>query len=282
MPLTFITWDVQHGSAAYINTPNNKRIAIDLGAGEFSPLRHILANGIAQLDEVIITHPHLDHIEDILNFDLLNPQVLARPNHLTDSDIWAGNQNASNEVQDKINKYREINNRFNASVNPTLNPEIPANNGGVTIERFHPTQCPTSNINNHSVVTIISYLGVKILSPGDNESSSWEELLNMPEFRQAIAGTNILVAAHHGRESGFYAGLFSYLTPFITIVSDGRAQDTNASSRYSAVSQGWNVKRRSTGEREKRYCLTTRTDGSIEVEVGMDQNGQTTLEVTIN
>ena len=162
-----------------------------------------------------------------------------------------------------------------------MNPEEPANNGGVTIKRFHPHQCPKSNLNNHSLVTIISYGSVKILSPGDNEACSWEELLKMPDFKQAIAGTNILIAAHHGRESGFHKELFNYISPLITIVSDGRAQDTNASSRYSAVSDGWDVKKRS-GGKEKRYCLTTRTDGTIEVKVDRGQNGQTVLDVFIN
>ncbi len=29
-------WDVQHGNAIYINTPNNKHIVINLGVGEYS------------------------------------------------------------------------------------------------------------------------------------------------------------------------------------------------------------------------------------------------------
>ena len=46
MTLQIIVWDVQHGSAAYIKTPNNKYMAIDLGAGEasnrgFSPLAYL-------------------------------------------------------------------------------------------------------------------------------------------------------------------------------------------------------------------------------------------------
>ena len=281
MPLNFTTWDVQHGSAAFIGTPNNQTIAIDLGAGDFSPLEHIRRSGITQLDEVIITHPHLDHIDDILNFDLLQPRILIRPRHLSEDEIWAGNQNASAQVKSKISKYCEINSRYNQPVPPNENPMAPENNGGATIQIFSPNECSTSNLNNHSVVTIISYGSVKILSPGDNEACSWEELLKMPGFKQAIAGTNVLVAAHHGRESGFYKDLFDYFTPLVTIVSDGRAQDTNASSRYSAVSKGWDIKKRS-GGREKRYCLTTRNDGHIEIEVEQGRAGNATLEITVD
>lgn len=281
MPLKFITWNVQHGSAALISTPNSKNIAIDLGAGNFSPLQYLREKGLTKLDEVIITHPHLDHIDDILSFDLISPRILARPGHLTEDEIWAGNRNASIEVRNKIEKYCEIKSWPTRQLEPGENPEIPANNGGVSIQRFHPNQCPTTNFNNHSIVTIISYGSVKILSPGDNEACSWEELLKMPSFKLAIEGTNVLVAAHHGRESGFYKDLFDYFTPLVTIVSDGRAQDTNASSRYSAVSKGWDIKKRS-GGREKRYCLTTRNDGHIEIEVDQGQGGNTTLEITVD
>ena len=103
MVLKFITWDVEHGSAAYIRTPNSKHIAIDLGARRatdagFSPLAHLRKSwGVQQLDLVVITHPHLDHIEDIPNFRAFSPKVLMRPSHLTESDIWGNNRKASPE-----------------------------------------------------------------------------------------------------------------------------------------------------------------------------------------
>ena len=163
MPLKFITWNVQHGSAALISTPNSKNIAIDLGAGNFSPLQYLREKGLTKLDEVIITHPHLDHIDDILSFDLISPRILARPGHLTEDEIWAGNRNASIEVRNKIEKYCEIKSWPTRQLEPGENPEIPANNGGVSIQRFHPNQCPTTNFNNHSIVTIISYGSVMVL-----------------------------------------------------------------------------------------------------------------------
>lgn len=90
-----VFWDVQHGHATYIKTPNNRHIVIDLGTGDysggntaFSPLMHLKNNySVDQLDYVVITHPHLDHIDDILNFDLLNPKVLSRPKELTNEEV---------------------------------------------------------------------------------------------------------------------------------------------------------------------------------------------------
>ncbi|UOY05774.1 MBL fold metallo-hydrolase [Muricauda sp. SCSIO 64092] len=95
---TIVFWDVQHGHSTYIRTPNDRHIVVDLGTGdhsgndlEFSPLRHLRYNyRVNQLDYVVITHPHLDHIDDILNFDLLSPKVLHRPRQLTNDEVMDG------------------------------------------------------------------------------------------------------------------------------------------------------------------------------------------------
>jgi hypothetical protein len=45
--LEFVFWDVQHGHACYIKTPNNRHMVVDLGIGSysenrsFSPLLHL-------------------------------------------------------------------------------------------------------------------------------------------------------------------------------------------------------------------------------------------------
>src|SRR5579863_7139399 len=86
-------WDVQHGSATYIKTPNNRHVVVDLGDAEnFSPLRTLMGLGVAQLDAVVITHPHRDHMDDILNFRLLAPRVLWTPRQLSEVDIRKGNR----------------------------------------------------------------------------------------------------------------------------------------------------------------------------------------------
>ena len=91
----------------------------------------------------------------------------------------------------------------------------------------------------------------------------------------------MLVAAHHGRASGFHQPLFEHFSPLITLVSDGRTVDTSVTSRYTGVSRGWDVDKRS-GGRERRYCVTTRNDGMIVVEVNPRPNQVGTLGVTID
>ncbi len=88
-------WDVEHGSAATIKTPNGKYVQIDLGVGSygdnnatFSPLRHLKYRwGVRQLAAIIISHPHKDHVDDIHNFSELSPGIIYRPNHLSENDI---------------------------------------------------------------------------------------------------------------------------------------------------------------------------------------------------
>src|SRR5712692_4316773 len=98
--LECVIWDVQHGSASYIKTPNNRHIAVDLGdnGDDFSPLRTLRGRGVLQLYAVVITHPHRDHMDDIFNFSLLAPQSLWTPRHLSEADIRKGNRAADMAV----------------------------------------------------------------------------------------------------------------------------------------------------------------------------------------
>lgn len=281
-----IFWDVQHGHAAYIQTPNGRHIVIDLGIGsyssnqEFSPLLHLKNNGIDQLDYVVITHPHLDHIDDILNFDALNPKILLRPKHLSREEILG---DVREQDREKFDKYFEIDGRYNASISNTVNdPSLSEHWGGLKIKTFVPTDCSHLNINNHSIIVVIEYADTKMVFTGDNETCSYNELLALPEFQEAVKNADILLAAHHGRESGYHNDFVSLVNPNVTVVSDGRFGDTSATTRYSAKSRGWEVYK-SDGSSSKRYVLTTRQDGVIVARFGYQNNTTTPfLNIKIN
>ena len=282
-------WDVEHGSAAHITTPSDKKIVVDMGnSSDVSPLTVLKGPPSyyytpPSIDLLIVTHPHYDHISDIKALDGWQPRSFNRPSHLTVEDIVGGHFGTlGEEAKQVLQRYLDMDSRYTNPVYLATDPTEPVNNGGVQIRTFHPRYCDRSNINNHSVVTIVEYAGVKVLIPGDNEACSWEELLLSPDFLIAVRNTHVLVAAHHGRESGYYAELFEYISPVLTIVSDGRVVDTSATSRYSTKSEGWKVHKRLSGTQETRYCLTTRNDGNIDIEFGFNNGGRKFLSVTID
>jgi competence protein ComEC len=229
---------------------------------------------------VIITHPHKDHIGDIVNFDELTPKILNRPKGINKDKIL---KNIKKEDKPIFDKYFEISDRYSSPTTGTDIVSDPANWGGLKIEHFHPSDT-YDNINNCSIVTCLEYANIKVLIPGDNEPESWKELLTQNGFKESIKGVNVLVAPHHGRESGYSLDFCSKISPYLTIVSDSNYVDTSATDKYSKLSSGWEVHHRDGKKDEKRQCVTTRSDGVINIKIGFNEPpaSQPFLSVTIN
>lgn len=271
--LEMIVWDVQHGNAIYVKTPNNKHLVFDLGIGDysghnqfFSPLAMLWNNFfIRHLDFVMITHPHLDHIDDIMNLTSFNPSVFARPSYLTRQDVM---QNIREQDRPKFEKYFQFSEGYTTDITGTYRDTSNANNyGGVSFQFFSTPTLPKNNLNNHSIITVLQYLGGKIIIPGDNECASLNLLMEQEIFKNAIKDCDILIAPHHGRESACHAEFLKHANPSVSIISDGSVCDTSANSRYSAGSRGWTVYKRGTSIGSNRRLLTTNSDGEVYVTI---------------
>ncbi len=265
-------WDVNLGLAIHIQTPNFKNIVIDLGNGSYkniSPIKKFLFNTIHYM---VVTHPHFDHISDILNLPYNQPKVFRRAIGLSENEIMAL---ADDNSRDKYKRYCELDKEYNCPLTSDNenNPNYPDNYGGLKIQTFCTSLCKHDNINNFSVITVLTLGNAKIVICGDNEKESFEKLMKRDDFKAAVSDAYVLVAAHHGRASGYYDDFVKIVSPYVTIVSDGKYCDTSATDRYSKVSKGYNV-HLSNGTVEKRYCLTTRNDGNICVEFGETENPQ--------
>lgn len=279
-----VIWDVQHGSAAYLRSPNNKHIVLDLGIGSyksvnttFSPLLFLRDQvGVEKINHLIISHPHKDHIEDILNIDYLVPIVFSRPKNLDLTELL---DEASYEDLQLYEKYIEIDESYVFPYNAQDDPNNPSNYGGLQTQIFPSIEIDSLNINNLGIIAIFNFANIKIIFPGDIETSAWLQILEDHVTCEALANADVYIASHHGRESGFNNDIMNIINPSITIISDGRHCDTSAIDRYRNKSQGWTI-HRSDGQSEKRKCLSTYSSGTVNIKFGKNDSGSF-LEITI-
>ena len=253
-------WNVELGLAVHIKAPNGRYIVIDLGStNNTSPLQSLYRKDVGYM---IITHPHLDHFSDIQNIDYARPQILSRCKDYSRSELLEGVRDCD---KDKITQYCNFAESYNGPVPPYMDPTTEAPFDGLTIEVFRTSACDKSNKNNFSSIVVLKLGNAKVVVCGDNEKESFEILMKRTDFKEAVKDAWVLVVPHHGRESGYYEEFVDLVKPDITIISDKSGTDTSASQKYTNKSKGYKVNNKLTGEKEDRYCLTTRKDGNIEV-----------------
>ncbi len=275
-------WDVKHGNAIYVKTPNNKNLVYDLGRGDYSeksddrsPLETLYDHyNIRTIDYLMITHPHRDHIDDILNLDKFVVSSLHRPRFLDKASVM---QSISERDRLKFEKYFEFDERYNADASDSTTISNSENYGGLRIKVFQ-TSNLNNNLNNRSLFSVLIYKGIKVIIPGDNEYESLDLLMKRDDFRDAVKNAHVLIAPHHGRESAYHTDFVKLVNPLLTIISDGSLCDTSANSKYSAMSQGYNVYKN--GEFINRKLLTTNSDGEVYIDFG-ESGGKLYLNIKI-
>ncbi|MGN0105440.1 ComEC/Rec2 family competence protein [Methanobrevibacter ruminantium] len=219
------------------------------------------------LDYLIITHPHKDHISGLIDIDKKKPTTLLR-NKLIPPELITEAMKSSQTEKDKeiFKEYIKLHETYTHPTPYEINPNNPQYNGNVKIIDFLPSKNDIKDLNYYSISTFIEYEGFKILLMGDNTLSNIEELLNNSEFVNKTKNIDILLAPHHGRATCYSPELLDHLNPVITIISDMSGQgDVTAADEYSYKSRGMNVFKN--GWLVKRNCLTTRNDGNIYVKI---------------
>lgn len=261
LKLTF--FDVNLGNCTLIET-STMNILFDLGIDEKTGTNPLFSFN-EDLNCLIISHPHKDHISGLLKIDYKTPKVFSRntsiPLYLIHEQIKTAQTYDDKKLYEK---YLELNKNYKYPVQAKNDPYNHNINGGLFFKHYWPLRTDIKDLNYYSVSTFIEYEGVKILLMGDNTKTNIEELLNNSDFLENAQNIDLLLAPHHGRSSCYKQELMDHLKPKITIISDKSNQDdVSASSKYSSNSRGyWILKNRTL---VKRSCLTTRNDGNISI-----------------
>ena len=266
---TMKVWAVDLGLAVHVEAPNGRYIVIDLGSKDgVSPLQALSGKDVGYM---VITHPHHDHFSDIKNIDCAMPVVLWRVKSYTKDELLDGVRDS--EIDDFM-RYCDFEKTFNSKVSDDNKPSTGIPFGGLSARVLSTKQCDKRNKNNFSAIVVLQLGNAKVVVCGDNEKDSFDELMSNEDFKEAVAGAFVLVAPHHGRDSGFHEKFVELVKPYITIISDTKRGTTSVTEKYEAYTKGYNVHNMSSGYLEKRLCLTTRKDGNIKVVFGESENPQ--------
>jgi beta-lactamase superfamily II metal-dependent hydrolase len=217
-------FDVEHGACALLTCDNGTRLMIDCGHNgdtRWRPGTYLCNQGIRYLDMLAITNYDEDHVSGL-------PDLLG---NVDVGWLWR-NQSVSPETIEYLKSEDGMGRGIKALVNMTST----SYTGGadatppafLAVERqsFCNNYPNFDDENNLNMVVHLSIAGINFLFPGDLESSGWDALLKQPDFQRVVSNTHVLIASHHGRESGICTDIFDTYGchPFYVIISEGLAE----------------------------------------------------------
>jgi len=222
--ITFTLWDVGHGLSIWIKTPLGQNHWIDSGRNadtDFSPPKHVYEHyNQDSLDYLIISHPDSDHIgnlPDLITY-LGKPRVLLR-NKTLPAELKYGDEESEYQK-----KYKELDSRYTTSIDWNESPHNPNYNGGISIVSGQLSYEEGMSKNDTSVVVLYLYADHLFVCPGDIGPEGWAKLWTnySKSFVPLIekADYRILIAPHHGRNSGYSDEMMENINPHLSIICD--------------------------------------------------------------
>jgi beta-lactamase superfamily II metal-dependent hydrolase len=252
-------FDVTHGFCAYLIADNMNVMLFDCGHNErtgFRPSEYLPRNNCTGIEHLIISNFDQDHVSDLSNLigTGLPIEVFFRNGSVSADQLTALKQE-SGPITASMQAAIDLHAAYDGDVtNPPEFPDIELKCFGNKYPLFTAT-------NNLSLVSFVHYDGMGIIFPGDLEKEGWSMLLCNSLFCRHLQRVNIFIASHHGRENGYCEDVFEYCSPDIVIISDKEIVHETQKNNYKKHASGilWNQ------EPEKRYVLTTRSDGMITI-----------------
>ncbi len=254
--------DVGHGQAILAQLPGKANVLFDagslygndIGTRIVSPYLDYI--GIRKIDALIISHNDTDHIngipEVVENCDVRS--VYANRAFLDRKDVWGTAEFLNDCLIEKGLEIKRIETELNLS-------------SGASMKILWPNEQLYNNEdlsdNDKSLVSLIEFVGVKILLCSDIEEFAQRELLRLhPDLK-----ADVVVVPHHGSASTLDAEFMGHLDADILMCSCSRRQYERMGRDTESVGSIPTDAR----------LLYTSEDGAITVFI--DKNGMTKTDV---
>ena len=263
-------FDVSHGFCACLTADNHNMMLFDCGHNErtgFRPSTYLPRNGCTGIEKLVIHNFDQDHVSDLHNLIRVLPIQVLHRNRSIPPEVLTQIKQEYGPITPAMQSAIDMHAEYVHSV------DSPPEFTNIEFSTFCNSYPEFEDTNNLSVVAFVYYDGLGIVFPGDIEKAGWLKLLQNESFRLQLARVNIFVASHHGRESGYCEEVFRYCYPDIVIISDKEIIYDTQKNNYKRHAKGltWN------GGPEKRYVLTTRSDGLVKISKTIGSGYQITI-----
>lgn len=199
LTITFI--NVGQADSEWIVSPSGKTILIDAGEDQQAVnITSVLKKN--EIDMLIVTHPHSDHIGGIQT--ILN-------NYYVYEFVDNGYKHNSAMYTSMM---KTVTKKNISHMTVTKGDYITFGEMGIRV--LNPQKTFFTELNDNSIVMLMTYKNVSILFTGDAGRSA-EDV-----YAQSIKNVDVLKVSHHGSSTGTGSYLLSKINPKISIISVGK------------------------------------------------------------
>ncbi len=211
-PLKVSFLDVRHGDACLIQCPNGQNILIDAGSRSYASrvIGYLQGEGVRELDLVIATHPHTDHIgglSDVLEEIPAKMVLDSGKTHTTAGYrrfIKATKENP--DVDYRLGRAGQV-----------------YEFGDVKLRILHPGEQLPGNMNDCSIVCRLEYGNISMLFTGDASKQAESQIIR----RRYPLRSTVLKVGHHGSSSSTTRPFLSAVSPRVAVVSSSAGSSKN-------------------------------------------------------
>jgi competence protein ComEC len=244
---TFFAVDKGHMTLVQFSNGINMLVDCRHSPQRLSPVEY-LKSKIAELDFVVVTHPHQDHIGGIK----------AVCEHFRPSYLWHnGRCFRPDPVYDDWSYYERLRTgQLSYCTAVAVQSGQTATIGDSKIFVAGPNVPNLSgngdDENNNGIILAIVTGNAKVVLTGDTEELQWSSMHLNP-----LLNASVLLASHHGRESGFSATALKVIKPQHIIISDGEPAETDATDKYKRIASVSTTREKTIVVRPARAAGTT-------------------------
>ncbi|MEO1150706.1 MAG: MBL fold metallo-hydrolase [Pseudomonadota bacterium] len=248
--------NVEHGNCITLEHDNGNVLMWDCGASEsFSPTQYLLERGVNEIQHLFISNFDQDHLNDLPNLRAnINIRSLYRNKSISADQLHSLKLQGGSLTNAMTSMIAMIESYNSGPISPP--PQFPNITWKIYCNSYGSAYPDTNNI---SLVTFLTCGRIKLIIPGDIESSGWDGLLAQSGFADELREVDYFIASHHGRQNGYHEAIMNLCSPLAVIMSDG--QKVHATQEQ--VQTYANHCRGIQFNGATRYVLTTRNDGSL-------------------